>query len=616
MKKRFLENKGNFAWRLFAIAAISVVTIYLGFFSITNKSLVHNGDIRDRSTPVEEFFQKKAVKVDDGEWNEVSNHSDLENFLGPLVKDGDSRITLSAEVLEIEIHELYFYSNADNITIKNLEDDSIIFERNASEHKRLQHYYGYGWNRFLCEPHTSIEVTVSGPNAAQDLDDFCSSLYSEDGINLLQKQLVKHSVNIILGLIILLIGLFYAFTLFLLRATKKEISPHYFSTGTLLIAGAICCLIDYHYTCLIFSEVQVVNWIDYASQLLIVVSIVDYLRSLLTSSKSQTVGSLIFGALIVCAGFSLILAAAGVFGLKECVQIAAPIAIAGIIVLIVLVLIEMRSRYWRENLLFVPFACGVSIMALFEMVHYVISGTFWVILFEIGLLVFGISQLRLLIVEANEKLLQGEKAERLRANLVQARTQVMLSQIQPHFLYNVLASIARLCDKDPKQAKAQVLTFADYMRENMDVLSQARLIPFKKELEHIRHFMALEKMRFGDDLAFKEVISFDDFYVPPLCIQAMVENAVRYGACALEEGGTVILSAIKEGNFAVVKIKDNGPGFNPKKSPEVGKTHFGIENSRKRIGAFPGAEFSIDSSHGKGCTVTIRLPIGLEEEFN
>ena len=149
-------------------------------------------------------------------------------------------------------------------------------------------------------------------------------------------------------------------------------------------------------------------------------------------------------------------------------------------------------------------------MALFEMVHYVISGTFWVILFEIGLLVFVISQLRLLIIEANEKLLQGEKAERLRANLVQARTQVMLSQIQPHFLYNVLASIARLCDKDPKQAKAQVLTFADYMRENMDVLSQACLIPFKKELEHIRHFMALEKMRFGDDLAFKEVISFDD----------------------------------------------------------------------------------------------------------
>ena len=80
MEKRFLENKGNFAWRLFAIAAISVVTIFLGFFSITNKSLVHNGDIRDRSTPVEEFFQKKAVKVDDGEWNEVSNHGDLESF--------------------------------------------------------------------------------------------------------------------------------------------------------------------------------------------------------------------------------------------------------------------------------------------------------------------------------------------------------------------------------------------------------------------------------------------------------------------------------------------------------------------------------------------------------
>ena len=87
----------------------------------------------------------------------------------------------------------------------------------------------------------------------------------------------------------------------------------------------------------------------------------------------------------------------------------------------------------------------------------------------------------------------------------------MLSQIQPHFLYNSLTSVMDLCDKNPKQAKAAIADFADYLRGNLSTLKEQKLISFKEELEHIKKYLKLEKLRFKENLKIEYNITISEF---------------------------------------------------------------------------------------------------------
>lgn len=165
----------------------------------------------------------------------------------------------------------------------------------------------------------------------------------------------------------------------------------------------------------------------------------------------------------------------------------------------------------------------------------------------------------------NEKMVaqQKEKIAEQEAMMANLQQNIMLSQIQPHFLYNSLTAIAMLCEKNPKQAKRSTITFAEYLRTNMNALKAKEPISFNKELEHIKNYMKLEQMRFGDELDVVYDIQVSDFNVPVLGVQPMVENAVKHG---IKRKGTVWLSTREvEGG---VEIKDNGCGFDPTVKPK------------------------------------------------
>lgn len=204
-------------------------------------------------------------------------------------------------------------------------------------------------------------------------------------------------------------------------------------------------------------------------------------------------------------------------------------------------------------------------------------------------------------VAQQEKIIAKQELEM--ANLQQ---NIMLSQIQPHFLYNSLTAIAMLCEKDPKMAKNSTITFAQYLRANMNALKSKEPVSFEMELEHIKNYMKLEKMRFGDELNVIYDIETVDFDVPVLGIQPMVENAVKHG---IKRKGTVWLSTREvEGGFEV-EVKDNGVGFDTSKGPEDdGRTHVGIENVTDRLHKMVNGTLKIDSKIGEGTVVTIFIP--------
>lgn len=189
------------------------------------------------------------------------------------------------------------------------------------------------------------------------------------------------------------------------------------------------------------------------------------------------------------------------------------------------------------------------------------------------------------------------------------RVQIMLSQIKPHFLYNSLGAIEELCDSDPQMAKEAVVTFARYLRGNMNTISEMSAIPFEQELSHTRFYLELEQIRFEDALRVEYDLPCMNFRIPTLTLEPLVENAVRHGVRGNDDGrGTVTISTREFPDRFEVSVMDDGPGFDPANMPDDGNLHVGLKNVRERLTQICGGTLQIESSVGRGTTATILLP--------
>lgn len=203
------------------------------------------------------------------------------------------------------------------------------------------------------------------------------------------------------------------------------------------------------------------------------------------------------------------------------------------------------------------------------------------------------------------------KAAELDKELHMANTAVMISQIQPHFLYNALNTIKYLIKRDPKSAEKAVISFSKYLRGNMDSITQKTPIPFQEELEHIKNYCDIELLRFGDKLEIVYDTEFVEFNVPSLTIQPLVENAIKHGVTKKAEGGFVKLSTSFANDHYCVIIEDNGVGFDPQSpdyTPDDNHAHVGIQNVTNRLKTMVNAEISIESQIDVGTKITIKIP--------
>lgn len=185
---------------------------------------------------------------------------------------------------------------------------------------------------------------------------------------------------------------------------------------------------------------------------------------------------------------------------------------------------------------------------------------------------------------------------------------IMLSQIQPHFLYNSLNSIYYLCDKDKEAAQKAISDFSDYLRGNMDSLKQTTPVTFEKELEHTKVYLSLEKMRFDDELNIVYDIQASNFRLPALSVQPLVENAVKYGVGKAANGGTVTIATKELKDEYEIRVVDDGVGYDPYEVQEDGRTHVGIDNVKNRLKSMCGGSLEITSIKGEGTEAVIRLP--------
>ena len=207
-----------------------------------------------------------------------------------------------------------------------------------------------------------------------------------------------------------------------------------------------------------------------------------------------------------------------------------------------------------------------------------------------------------LFMERRESLLIRER------ELEDMRIRIVLSQIQPHFIFNVLNTIYYLCGKDVKQARDAISSFSDYLRANMAAIHQDVPVPVSQEMSFVEKYLYLEKLRFEEDLNIEYDLKGGNFYLPALSIQPIVENAVKHGIGSKLEGGTVRIATREEADAFVVTVSDDGVGFDPEKDLSDGREHVGIRNVRERVQKMCGGSLSITSREGEGTTVVIRIP--------
>jgi len=172
------------------------------------------------------------------------------------------------------------------------------------------------------------------------------------------------------------------------------------------------------------------------------------------------------------------------------------------------------------------------------------------------------------------------RASRLEMQLVQARLDALVGQLQPHFLFNTLHTISAFVLEDPKQANRMITRLSELLRHSFN-RERGPLVTLQEELELLDHYVAIQEARFGDRLrvTFRVDPRAASAVVPTLLLQPLVENAIRHGVVPNGNVAEISIAAVREGDRLHLAVRDNGPGL----SGSSGGGGLGLANTRARL---------------------------------
>lgn len=208
-------------------------------------------------------------------------------------------------------------------------------------------------------------------------------------------------------------------------------------------------------------------------------------------------------------------------------------------------------------------------------------------------------------VKARE--LEAEK-QALKLEVQESRISIMLSQMQPHFIFNTLNTIYHLCEIDPKLARSTIDSFSAYLRNNIDNLDRREMIHFDEEFSFVKAYLNIEKVRFDDELQITFDLPVTNFMLPVLSIQPIVENAVKHGTSKKEGCSALYISTRETDTCYEIEIRDTGVGFDINARPSDEHKHIGISNVRQRLEQLCDGRLTIESTVGQGTTAIIQIP--------
>jgi len=213
------------------------------------------------------------------------------------------------------------------------------------------------------------------------------------------------------------------------------------------------------------------------------------------------------------------------------------------------------------------------------------------------------SEMRVTAMELKNKELERERALKL---ATEARLSSLESRIHPHFLFNTINSVSSLIHEDPRRAERLLTQMAGLLRFSLDS-TQTGLVPLERELRIVEDYLEIEKARFEDRLQFKVTVADElgTVAVPPLSIQTLVENSVKYAVSSRRSGATIEVDARVSDSRVLLTVRDNGPGFRDLRLPAA----HGLSNLQERLVTLFGDEGRLEIESNETSTyVRINIP--------
>lgn len=239
-----------------------------------------------------------------------------------------------------------------------------------------------------------------------------------------------------------------------------------------------------------------------------------------------------------------------------------------------------------------------------DLVMYYMAATSFVMVFTlVAILCYSVLEgIHLLFKYIRQK----SELEEMEVQLKLSRTTTMMSQIRSHFVFNILNAISGMCKYDPEMADETVVRFARYLRSNIDIMESDKMLPFTTDLQQLEDYVALEQVRFDDKIEFYTDIEVDDFKIPPLILQPVVENAIKHGVSKKQGNGSIILRTHEENGNIIITVEDDGVGFDMAQLPS--EKSVGLRNISFRLKHLVNGTLKIKSEVDVGTTVTITIP--------
>lgn len=262
---------------------------------------------------------------------------------------------------------------------------------------------------------------------------------------------------------------------------------------------------------------------------------------------------------------------------------------------------QQRPLTWRtqvtNSLCFVLILYEIAYSS--DLMHFAPLGIEEIVFFFIFLNAEGLLFMRL------KELYTNARAEtQLEEDNISLERDILNEQIKPHYIFNTLFIIQSIYHKSQEKGDAAIELYKNDLISSFKNTDKP-LIPFKDELGVIENFIKMQNILKDVPFKIKEDLEYVDFMIPPLSIEPLIENSVRYSNCNLKEDGMILIKTHKEGDKIIIEVSDNGNGFDIK---QVRADSIGVKNLTVRFTKFLNGTVEIHSTKGIGTWAKITIP--------
>ena len=607
-KRKRSETMKTIKEKTWAVAVAVTLFLLLGWMLWLNAQSLLPKEIYENNT----FLIEGQYSIDGGEWTTIDVKKPIAQpfkkavFKGHLAEDFDY-----IKNIRILTKDVWFnFKKADGSSLFNNYSAKIPPDFKLESINKTPGYNLTQIDYFFDESISSktavvLEVYFPYQKGTALFSDCFKSIFGDNN-TLSMKLLFEGLPTILMFLLVIFFGVFF---FPIASGLLGRIDFKYIAFGSLCFFAGLFMVVgiinDYFNIWVTDSIVCMVT--DKLVGYLFIIAVLIYLRSLLLSKAKKIIAASLISAFLILVFVNIILQVTNTADMMATIPSKNIMTTISAVLMTVLLCMEIKGRKKLELieylLSWIPLVVTLLLDVFDSYLHF--SG---VTHLQIGLAVTIVYQIIRFARDFRQQYLEAIHYQHVQKELYEAKVNVMVSQIRPHFMYNALTSIAMMCEIDPKTAEEATITFAKYLRGNMDSLKQTTPVPFTQELEHLKKYLYIEKLRFDDLLNIEYDIQTTDFVLPLLSIQPLVENAVKHGVGMKEDGGTVRISTRETDKAYEVIIEDDGVGFDVNEQKNDGKTHVGMENTKKRLRDMCSGEVIISSELEKGTVVTVVLP--------